>query len=590
MEREKVIIYQVFPRLFGNMKSNNAVNGSLEENGVGKLSAFSSDVLQAIKKMGFTHIWYTGLLEHATQTDYSEYGIRNDHPAIVKGKAGSPYAIKDYYDIDPDLAENVPERMKELEALVGRTHEAGLKMIIDFVPNHVARQYYSDAKPQGAVDLGENDNCRVPFDLNNNFYYIPEQAFSPEFELTVQGDAYFEFPAKATGNNCFSAHPNRNDWYETVKLNYGIDYLNGKNTCHPALDAGSPESTADNREIAGQARNDIISVPRTWLQLYDILRFWASKQIDGFRCDMAEMVPVEFWAWLIPRLKREFPDILFIAEVYDPNQYRDYLRKGKFDYLYNKVGLYDTLRAIVCEHQPAHAITCCWQAVGDIHAQMLNFLENHDEQRIASDFFAGDAWKVIPALVVSATLYQNPMMIYAGQELGERGMDAEGFSGLDGRTTIFDYWSVESLRNWYNYGKINTEALTSDQNRLRDFYVRLLVLCNSSPAIKAGKFFDLMYANPPSGDFNPDKQFAFMRYAENELLLIAANFDDKDVDIRIFLPEQAFTYFEIDETFILPAKELLSCTTLNAKIKPDFVCPVHLKKNHAAIIQFLLDN
>ncbi|MCL1934619.1 MAG: alpha-amylase family protein [Candidatus Azobacteroides sp.] len=562
MKKEKIIIYQILPRLFGNTKSLNAINGSIEENGVGKLSAFSTDVLQAIKKMGFTHIWYTGLLEHATQTDYSKYGIRNDHPAIVKGKAGSPYAIKDYYDIDPDLAENVPNRMKELEALVERTHEAGLKMIMDFVPNHVARQYHSDVKPEGVVDLGENDNRTVPFDRNNNFYYFPEQAFSPEFELTIQGNTYSEFPAKATGNDCFSPHPCRNDWYETVKLNYGVDYSNGNHFFDP--------------------------VPKTWFQMFDILRFWASKHIDGFRCDMAEMVPVEFWEWLIPQLKQEFPNILFIAEVYDPNRYRDYLRKGKFDYLYNKVGLYDTLRAITCGNQSARAITYCWQTVDDIHAQMLNFLENHDEQRIASDFFAGDAWKAIPALVVSATMYQNPFMIYAGQESGEKGMDAEGFSGLDGRTTIFDYWSVESLRNWYNHGKINSEALTSDQKRLRNLYIRILALCNTSLAVREGKFFDLMYVNPPSADFNPDKQYAFMRYAGNELLLIAVNFDDRPVDIRVFLPEQAFSYFEIDETCIRSAKELLTGTVLNEKVNRNSAYPIRLEKYHAKMIRFVL--
>ena len=563
MSNEKIIIYQVLPRLFGNIKSTNTVNGSLEENGVGKLSAFSPNVLKAIKEMGFTHIWYTGLLEHATQTDYSEYGIRNDHPAIVKGKAGSPYAIKDYYDIAPDLADNVPDRMKEFEALVERTHQAGLKVIMDFVPNHVARQYHSDVKPQGVIDLGENDNSLVHFAPNNNFYYFPEQAFSPEFDLTVQGDTYHEFPAKATGNNCFSAHPNRNDWYETVKLNYGVDYLN-ENHC------------------------SFEPVPNTWIQMYEILRFWASKQIDGFRCDMAEMVPVEFWEWTISRLKREFPDILFIAEVYDPGQYHNYLRKGNFDYLYNKVGLYDTLRAIVCGNQPAWTITHSWQAVDDIHAQMLNFLENHDEQRIASGFFAGDAWKAIPALVVSATLYKNPMMIYAGQELGERGMDAEGFSGLDGRTSIFDYWSVESLRNWYNSGKINTVALNSEQKQLREFYIRLLTLCNTSPAIREGKFFDLMYANLFSPDFNPDKQFAFMRYADHELLLILVNFDEKDVDISVFLPQQAFDYFGIDKISIHSTTSLLTGTTLNETVKCNSVYPMHLKKNNAKIIQFLL--
>jgi len=558
----KIIIYQVLPRLFGNTKSTNTINGSIEENGVGKLSAFSFEVLQAIKKMGFTHIWYTGLLEHATQTDYSQHGIRKDHPAIVKGKAGSPYAIKDYYDIDPDLAENLPDRMKELEALIERTHQAGLKMIIDFVPNHVARQYHSDTKPENIVDLGENDNSTVHFDRDNNFYYFPEQTFSPEFELTVQGDTYYEFPAKATGNDCFSAHPSRNDWYETVKLNYGVDYLNG-NRC------------------------SFEPIPKTWLQMFDILRFWASKKIDGFRCDMAEMVPVEFWAWLIPRLKQEYPDILLIAEVYNPGQYRNYLNNGKFDYLYNKVGLYDTLRAIICGNQSAYTITYCWQEVDDIHAQMLNFLENHDEQRIASDFFAGDAWKAIPALVISATLYKNPLMIYAGQELGERGMDTEGFSGLDGRTTIFDYWSVESLRKWYNHGKINTDALTSNQKCLRDLYMRILTLCNTSPAIREGKFFDLMYANPHSDDFNPHKQFAFMRYAENELLLIAVNFDNKAVDIRIFLPEQVFSYFEIDETTILSATEILSGINMDPIIRRNSHYPLHLKENNVCLIRFV---
>jgi len=582
--KNKIIIYQVLPRLFGNTNLTNAVNGSLEENGVGKMSAFSPQVLQEIKKMGFTHIWYTGLLEHATQTDYSKYGIRRDHPAIVKGKAGSPYAIKDYYDIDPDLADNVPDRMKEFEALVERTHQANLKMIIDFVPNHVARQYYSDAKPDGAVDFGENDDCTAPFNRNNNFYYFPGEAFSPEFELTVQGDTYYEFPAKATGNDCFTAHPCRNDWYETVKLNYGVDYLNGNKNCHSALDA---ESLENNHGIAGQARNDA-SVPKTWLQMLDILRFWATKQIDGFRCDMAEMVPVEFWEWLISRLKQEFPNILFIAEVYNPSQYRNYIEKGKFDYLYNKVRLYDTLRAIVCGNQPARAITYCWQTVDDIHAQMLNFLENHDEQRIASDFFAGDAWKAIPALVVSATLYKNPLMIYAGQELGERGMDAEGFSGLDGRTTIFDYWSVESLRNWYNQGKINTAALTPDQKRLRDLYVRILHLCNTSEAIREGKFFDLMYANPHSDNFNPDKQYAFMRYAGSELLLIVANFDNQDVDVRIFIPQHAFSYFEIDETLIQSEKELLTETDTTINLSYNYDIQICLKKFNANIFKFRL--
>ena len=557
----KIIIYQIFTRLFGNTVTTNVPNGTREENGCGKMSAFTPKVLEEIRKMGFTHVWYTGLLEHATQTGYPEYGIRKNHPATVKGKAGSPYAIRDYYDIAPDLANDIPSRMAEFEALVARTHRAGLKVIIDFVPNHVARQYDSDAKPDKTVDLGANDNTRTTFSPDNNFYYIPGQVFTPPFDLEVDGKIYHEFPAKVTGNDCFSAQPCKDDWYETVKLNYGVDYLNGKQT-------------------------HFEPVPDTWYKMRDILLFWASKNIDGFRCDMAEMVPVEFWGWAIHAVKQACPNVQFIAEIYNPDQYRNYLWNGKFDYLYDKVGLYDTLRNIVCNRQPAHAITGCWQTVGDIQEQMLYFLENHDEQRIASSFFAGDPKKALPALVVMATMHKNPVMIYFGQELGERGMDAEGFSGRDGRTTIFDYWSVESLRNWYNEGKINAALLTDEQKALRDYYIKVLNLCNSSEAIMEGKFFDLMYVNPHSNFFNPDRQYVFLRHAGNELLLIAANFDETDADVRIFLPADAFDYFEIDETKITSAKNLLTGEKMPVKITRNSHYSIRLEKTGACIIQF----
>jgi glycosidase len=511
-KNEKIIIYQVLPRLFGNDNSNNIPNGSIEENGCGKLAAFSEKALKEIKKMGFNYIWYTGLLEHATQTDYSSFRIRKDHSAIVKGKAGSPYAIKDYYDIDPDLAEDVSNRMNEFENLVERTHNADLKVLIDFVPNHVAREYHSDAKPTKIASLGFSDNTHTSFTPNNNFYYIPGQNFQPDFDIAD----YREFPAKVTGNDCFSAHPNRNDWYETIKLNYGVDYLNGGQT-------------------------HFVPIPNTWKKMLDILLFWGKKKIDGFRCDMAEMVPVEFWAWVIPQVKEKYPNILFIAEVYNPQQYRNYLHQGKFDYLYDKVGLYDTLRAIVTGNQSAKAITNCWQSVDDIQANMLNFLENHDEQRIASDFFAQNPKKALPALVVSASMNKNPFMIYFGQELGESGMDQEGFSGLDGKTTIFDYWSISSIRNWRN------KKLSKEQKELRSEYLHILQLCNKSKAIREGKFYDLMYVNPPSEHFNPDKQYAYLRCFEDELLLIVANFDEHDVDVEVFIPDHAFEYFELNK-------------------------------------------
>lgn len=348
---EKIIIYQVFTRLFGNQNKTCRPNGSLEENGCGKMNDFTKQALHEIKKLGATHIWYTGLIAHASQTDYTAYGIPKNHPSIVKGKAGSPYAIRDYYDIDPDLAEHVDKRMEEFEHLVTRSHECGLKVIMDFVPNHVARQYHSLAKPAGVKDLGENDDYSQDFNPQNNFYYIPGQKLAGEIDLydPEQGN-YEEMPAKATGNDRFDAWPNRNDWYETIKLNYGVDYLH-------------------------HTGGHFDPIPDTWKKMEDILSYWAGKGIDGFRCDMAEMVPCEFWGWVIPRIKAAFPQIIFIAEVYNPNEYRNYIYNGHFDYLYDKVGLYDTLRNITCGYGSATGITHCWQSVDDIQDHMLNFLE-----------------------------------------------------------------------------------------------------------------------------------------------------------------------------------------------------------------------
>ena len=558
---EKTLIYQVLPRLFGNANTTNKPNGSIAENGSGKMDAFSKKALAEIKKMGYTHIWYTGLIEHATKTDYSTEGIAKDHPAVVKGVAGSPYAIKDYYDIDPDLATQVPQRMQEFESLVERTHEAGLKLIIDFIPNHVARQYQSDAKPKGIVDLGENDNLHTTYDINNNFYYIPGQEFAPDFNLTDNdGVSYKEYPAKATGNDRFDAHPGVNDWYETTKLNYGVDYLNGH---HCYFDP----------------------VPDTWHKMLQILLFWGSKKIDAFRCDMAEMVPVEFWGWAIPQVKKKYRNINFIAEIYNPNAYRSYIFDGKFDYLYDKVGLYDTLRAVVRGEESAAAITHCWQSLDDIRDKMLYFLENHDEQRIASNFFAGDPKKAFPAMIVAATLYSNPLMVYSGQELGEKGMDAEGFSGKDGRTTIFDYWSIESLRSWYNNGQFGVKNLTKEQTEIRNFYNKLLNFCNTEKAIFKGTSYDLMYANYNNPKFNPAKQFAFMRQSEKEIILVVANFEDHDVDVSVCLPAHAFEFMKIKPGKTI-ATNLFSGKKVILDLNPDACVDCKVHANHGVMLRF----
>ena len=536
------VIYQIFTRLYGNKTKNNKPNGTLQENGSAKMNDITATKLQRISRMGFTHVWFTGLIEHATQTDHTAFGISKDHPTVVKGKAGSPYAIKDYYDIDPDLAVSVPDRMKEFKALLNRTHKAGLKMVIDFVPNHVARHYHSDAAPKGVEDLGEKDDTTKGFDPQNNFYYLPGQQLRTDFARSAaQTEPYVELPAKATGNDCFNASPSRNDWYETVKLNYGIDYQGGRATHF------SP-------------------TPSTWKKMTDILLFWAEKGVDAFRCDMAEMVPTAFWSHAVAAVKKEHPDVLFIGEVYNPAQYRDYLAAG-FDYLYDKVGLYDTLRAIVCGNASASCITSCWQATDDIKEHMLHFLENHDEQRIASAYFAGNAEKAKPALAAGALMSPGAYMVYAGQEIGEAGMDAEGFSGNDGRTTIFDYWNPASLQ------KLTAPAfekkLTPEEAALYDYYQKILTLCNSRKAFEQGGFFDLQYANYGRDyGYNCDRQYSFLRHFGREVYLVAVNFDPASVQVGIKIPSHAFDVLKLREG-TKSAVSVMTEETVTVELRPD---------------------
>jgi glycosidase len=506
----KIIIYQALPRLFGNMVENQIFSGTKEQNGVGKFNDFSDKALREIAALGVTHVWYTGVMAHAAGDRF---------PEVVKGRAGSPYAITDYYDVDADLAVHPKRRMDEFEALVHRTHKAGMQVLLDFVPNHVARTYGSTAKPKGVKDFGEEDDTTKHFSPENDFYYldsdfvVPEgiQPFGTPFDRTQV--RYTEHPAKATGNDCFTPYPSVYDWYETVKLNYGIDYAGG------GVQHFSP-------------------VPDVWKKMLDILLFWAEKKIDGFRCDMAEMVPLAFWAWALPQVKARYPEIIFIAETYHPEEYYNYIFNGKFDYLYDKVGLYDTMRAVMCHGLPASAITNCWQRVEGIGDSMLRFVENHDEQRVASSFFAGDARKALPAMLVSAAMNQGPVMIYAGQEVGEKAEGATGFSGDDGRTSIFDYTSVPALRQWNNGGRFDGQLLSDAQKQLRADYQQLLNVVGTSNTVAKGAFYDLMWAN--TGRPFIDRCYLFLRYTNTETLLFVCYFDAPDAKLHIHIPAHAF--------------------------------------------------
>jgi len=555
--KRKIIIYQVFTRLFGNRNTARVPNGTLRVNGTGKMSDFDAERLRRIHDMGFTHVWYTGVIRHATATDYSKHGIPRQHPSVVKGVAGSPYAITDYYDIDPDLADDIDRRMDEFQLLVDRTHQAGMKVVIDFVPNHVAREYHSIMKPDGVRDLGEDDDTGKHFSPTNNFYYCPGQPFVSPVQPKEGEEPYVENPAKCTGNDRFDNCPGRNDWYETVKLNYGIDYC----------DAGGRSYHFD-------------PVPNTWVKMTDILLYWASKDIDGFRCDMAEMVPPAFWAYATRIVKERYPRIVFIGEVYDTNQYRTYIQSG-FDYLYDKVGMYDCLRDVVCDRRPASSITYYWQHVDDIRQHMLYFLENHDEQRIASDFFCGSGAKAIPAVIVAALMGNNPFMVYAGQEFGERGMDAEGFSGRDGRTTIFDYWCVDTIRRGY----FDRRHLTQDEMHLQLKYQQILHIANREAAVREGEFFDLMYVNPQTWKFNPRHEYAFLRKFEDEVLLVVANFGPDRVNTSVNIPAHAFDFLGLPEKEVR-AIDLLTGQEMNIELKRDGAVDMDLRPYTGRIYKF----
>jgi len=539
----KLVIYQLLPRLFGNKVALNKPYGTVLENGCGKFNDINDLALTKIKELGTSHVWYTGVLEHATMTAYPEASLPADDADVVKGRAGSPYAVKDYYDVAPDLAVDKKNRMAEFEALVKRTHAHGLKVLIDFIPNHVARSYHSDAKPAGVVDLGAQDDKTQAFAPNNNFYYLPGQRFVVPAGYNPLGDAkgpgedskYNEFPAKATGNDVFVAAPSVNDWFETIKLNYGVDY---QHLHQPHFEP----------------------IPDTWKKMRDILVFWTKKDVDGFRCDMAEMVPVEFWAWVIPELKKVKPSLIFIGEAYNAKEYATYFDKGHFDFLYDKVGLYDGLRRLMRQEGSTDDITHVWREESRGYgSRMLRFLENHDEQRIASKEFAGNPRRAIPAMTVSATLGSGPVMLYMGQEVAEPALGSEGFSGEDGRTTIFDYWSVPEHQKWMNHGKFDGGKLSPEQKQLRDFYARLLTLAGSSEAIRQGQFYELQDANNLSKEFDQRKLYCFVRYTKGQQVLVVVNFSDtKTYRPTLLIPDNVLQRMDLPTQRVYTYRDLLN--------------------------------
>jgi glycosidase len=538
--KKKEVVYQVFPRLFGNTNTNNKPWGTIAENGTGKFSDFSAKALKEIKDLGVTYIWYTGVPHHGVITDYSEFGISNDDPDIFKGRAGSPYAVKDYYNVNPDLADNPANRLEEFKDLIERTHKAGLKLLIDIVPNHVARNYEGNSTPNGSEPFGSSDNTLVEYDRENNFYYVPEDEFMvPNWEHgylplgsnsdSISDGKFEEIPAKWTGNGSRSPQPNMNDWYETVKINYGVRPDGSYD--FDRLPEGFDFKNCQEHFQFWLDKN----VPSSWKKFKDIALYWIEMGVDGFRYDMAEMVPVEFWSYMNSHIKMKNQDAFLLAEVYQPGLYRDYIHKGKMDYLYDKVELYDSLKHIMQGHGWTDHIPKVQEGLVDIEHNMLHFLENHDEQRIASADFAGDAQKGKPAMVVSATLSTSPTMIYFGQEVGEPGNEDAGF-GKPTRTSIFDYIGVPHHQRWLNEKKFDGGQSSEEEKNLRDFYKRLLNFTINSEALM-GEYADIHYYNRENTSDYDHRVLSFVRWSEGQNLVVVSNFDtDKSYNFELKIP------------------------------------------------------
>jgi glycosidase len=543
-EAPRPVIYQLMVRTFGNTNETRKPNGTLAENGCGKFNDINDAALGSLKTMGFTHLWLTGVLEQASGTSYPSRPA--DDPGILKGVAGSPYAIKDYFDVCPDYAVDPDKRMEEFKLLLARCKSHGFKVIIDFVPNHVARSYQSDVRP--GLSFGEGDDRSAFFHRDNHFYYLQPQhpGGGPPLKLPTAGHPGCDgkFPpetdfGRVTGNNVVSWAPSINDWYETVKLNYGHDFTTGRRTDHLPGPAAVPDE-----------------VPRTWRVMDEILGYWQAMGVDGFRCDMAHMIPMEFWRWLVKRCRSRNPEVFFSAEAYDNDPAKltddhvlDALLDAGFDAVYDDPS-YDVLEGIYESGKWANDLDPLTFTGKRFH-KSLRYAENHDEVRLASlKEWGGLGMKVgKPVTAVLFAMGRGPVMLYHGQEVGEPAAGAEGFGG-DARTTIFDYWSMPEFTKWVNGGKYDGGRLNDGQKSLREWYGKL-IRATQCRAFTAGGFYGLNHANhgnPAFGRVGAETVsghwlYAFLRRdsKSGQSFLVVANFHGTETlrGVNISIPHDA---------------------------------------------------
>ena len=542
------VIYQLMVRTFGNTCETRKINGTLAENGCGKFADITPAALDSIKALGFTHLWLTGVLEQASGTAYPTRPA--DDPNILKGIAGSPYAIKDYFDVCPDYAVDPDRRLDEFKDLLERCRCHGFKVIIDFVPNHVARSYASDVRPD--LSFGQDDDRNVFCGWDNHFFYLQgdHPGGGPPLKLPTRGqpgcDGRFapetDF-GRVTGNNVISWQPSIHDWYESVKLNYGHDFTTGRNTSH----LPGPTSAAT-------------AVPKTWRTMEQILGYWQAMGVDGFRVDMAHLVPMEFWRWVVKICRTRNPQVFFIAEAYDNDPTKlingcvlDELLGAGFDAVYDYAS-YDVLKGLYRSGKWTNDMDPLTFTGSRFH-KSVRYAENHDEVRLASPLeWNGLGMKVgKPLSAVLFAMGRGPVMLYNGQEVGEPAIGEEGFGGDHARTTIFDYWSMPEFTKWVNGGKFDGGRLSGEQQALRAWYGKL-IHATQARAFTAGEFYGLNHANKDNPAFgrvggeNPSGHwlYAFLRRESKsgQAFLVLANFHGTETlhGVRIRIPFDARTF------------------------------------------------
>lgn len=512
------VIYQLFVRHFSNAVTGGLSWGSKEENGCGTFAGVNDAALKALAEMGVTHVWLTGVLRHATQTDYSAYGLPADPATVVKGRAGSPYAVTDYFDVDPDLAEHPAERRAEFVALLDRCRRHGLTPLMDFIPNHVSRTYASRVRPE--CTFGACDDTNAFFSRNNSFYYLSPHRSEQEMLLPEGAFAPERGCGRVTGNNAATWTPSAHDWYETVKLNYGCDYTHG-----PHAAAELPAMTARDE-----------AVPRTWLLMDAVLSWWQEMGVGGFRCDMAHMVPPAFWRWAIARARLRDENTLFLAEAYNDHMslctgdvHRELLAAG-FQGIYDSPA-YDSLRGVICGTRWANDLDRHHHEESKNFYHGIRYLENHDEMRLPCWAEHGAPYAALCAAQFASTA--APVLFYNGQEVGEDASGPGGYGGDNGRTSIFDYTALPHLQHWANGGRYDGALMTEEERRLRGFTQAFLPLLQH-PALSGGTFYGLNWANratvgfgrEPGESVSGHHLYAFLRYARKAraTVLVLCNF------------------------------------------------------------------